>query len=170
MAAGSAFNPPPVAAIDFLTRTHRISGRVNIRTRPVGEVLNDASAFVSLEAAYATPLNRAAEVGASFLETALRKTAICVVVQAERDEPLARVGTSVLGRTLQPVSLSIGGFDVQGKMWMGSQPDPMGLIVGGLDRFLAIFDGTVRLALLPDVLFQGELLLVNRDLIDFLGL
>ncbi len=59
--------------------------------------------------------------------------------------------------------------EVKGEMFIHGKLDLHHFLVKELEQFFPIGTGTARLALAPDITFEGEAFLVNKELAGFFG-
>lgn len=152
-------------AADFFTHSYRISGHVDVRRRPLADILNDqTSNFIPLEDAYISPIDRPGEIIATYSASNLVKVNLTLVVVAQSNDALPRKHTygSYYGTFLHKIFLTVPGFEITGYLRLSSKLDLRRVLTTGTDEFIAVLDGRVRNSLRSDVTFTGGGVLVNK--------
>jgi hypothetical protein len=151
---------------DFFTHGHRLSGRLNVRHKKLADQLNDmTTSFIELEEAYISNISRSADIIASYTAVILRKPNLTAVVVAQQEDGLRRDQSygSYLGAYLRPVFLTTSSLEITGQLRLSGKLDLRTVLTTGTDAFISILDGEMRVALLPDVVFSGGVILVNKS-------
>lgn len=156
---------------DFLTHDYRISGEVDVRARPLTDLLNDPRTdFVQVENIYASPIQRPADIRASYRLGALCKANTSLVILAREQDGISRRAAygQYHGRSQYRVFLTVPGFEVHGHLEAGAHMDIRTYLVSVADRFISVMDATAAVSSNPEICFQGGLILANKDLIGVL--
>ena len=106
---------------DFLSQNYRVSGELNVRTRPLADLLNDATtSFIDVENVYVSPIQNPADIKASYQTGSLLKANVSMVVLAREEDGRSKSTTygSYIGHTLRPVFMTVPGFEVRGYLEM----------------------------------------------------
>lgn len=150
---------------DFFLHSYRISGRVDIRKRPLFDILNDRmTGFIELEDAYVSPLDRPGEIIATYTSSHLTKANVTLVLVPHRDDALSRKQSygSYYGTYLQQIFLTVPSFEVVGYLRLSARVNLRRLLSVETEEFIPILDGRVRASIRPDVVFTGGGVLVNK--------
>ena len=151
---------------DFFAHSYRVSGRVDVRHSKLADQLNDrTSAFLKLEDAYVSSIERPADITASHLTSVLRKRNVTAVVVVHQEDGLPREHSygSYFGAYLRKVFLTIPYFDIEGHLRLSGRLDLRTVLTSGTDDFIFVLDGRMRSSLDPNVMFTGGAILVNKD-------
>ena len=150
---------------DFFLHSYRISGRVDVRRRPLADILNDRmTGFIDLEDAYISPIDRPGEIIASYTASSLSKANVTLVLVPHRDDALARKQTygSYYGTYLRQIFLTVPSFEVVGYLRLSARVNLRRLLSLETEEFISILDGRIRASIRPDVVFTGGGVLVNK--------
>lgn len=154
-------------AADFLAHNYRISGEVNVRSRPLADSLNDVTTdYIEIENIYVSPIQNPADIKASYPRGSLLKDNISMVVVAREEDGLSKATTygDYLGRyTLRPMFLTMPGFEVRGFLEMASKTDIRSYMVTYADRFIPVIEAKAIVTLNPAIRFEGGMILANRQ-------
>lgn len=153
-------------AADFFVHSHRISGRLRVRQRKLADQLLDPNrAFLQVEDAYVSNVDRPADITASHASAILRKDSVAAVVVSRQEDGLSsKYGYgSHFGVQLLKVFFIVSSFEIEGYLRLSSRMDLRTVMSSGTDSFLSILDGEMRSAIRPDVTFSGGAILVNKD-------
>ena len=151
---------------DFLSHNYRISGEVNVRGRLLADSLNDVTTdFIQIENVYVSPIQRPADIKASYTAGSLRKDNISMVVLAREEDGRSKTSAygSYVGHVLRPVFLTVPGFEVRGLLEVGAKMEIRTYMATYAERFIPVTEGTATVSLNPDLRFQGGMILVNKD-------
>ncbi len=151
---------------DYFTYRHRVSGRLDVRSKKLATQLNDtASSFIELEDAYISNVERPAEIIASYATSIIRKRNITAVAVARQEDGLLREQTygSYMGAYLPRVFLTIPAFEIEGYLRLSSKLDLRTVLTSGTDFFIPVLDATMRSSIRPDFVFTGGAILVNKE-------
>ncbi|MCP4542103.1 MAG: hypothetical protein GY832_33685 [Chloroflexi bacterium] len=151
---------------DFFTYRHRLSGRVDVRhNKLAAQLSNPTSAFLALEEAYVSNVERPADIVANYSTAILRKQNITAVVLASQEDGLMREQTygSYFGTYLRKLFITVPSFEVTGYIRLSGKLDLRTVLTTGTDAFIPVLDGEMRSAIRPDVVFTGGAVLINKD-------
>jgi hypothetical protein len=150
---------------DFFTYRHRLSGRVDVRHKKLASQLSDpTSAFLALEDAYISNVERPAEIIASYTTAVLRKESITAAVCAKQENGLLREHTygSYFGTYLCQVFITVPSFEIEGYLRLSGKMDLRTVLTTGTDVFISILDGHMNSSVRSGVAFTGGVILVNK--------
>lgn len=146
---------------DFVTRSHRISGQVQTGLKPLSDVLNDRSESYLL--AYNVDVWRLGQAGEATVHVPvayLAKDNLSLVVVPVRE---ARMPDSSRFAAVEYDTLvTLAGFEVRGKFLGPHRIDLRTFSPATLDSFLVLAEATATVTDVPELAFQGEVILVNR--------
>ncbi len=151
---------------DFFTHSYRISGQVDVRRKGLFEMLSDPmTAFVQLEDAYVSPVDRPGEITASYSASNIVKANLTLVIVAQRDEVIPRKQSYGMyaGAHLQRVFLTLPALEVQGYLRLSARVDLRRILSLEAESFFAVLDGRANASIRPDVVFTGGGFLVNKQ-------
>jgi hypothetical protein len=152
---------------DFLAYDYRISGDVNIRTRPLADSLIDPTTdFVEIENVYVSPIQNPADIKASYSLGMLAKASISMVILAREEDGLSKRATygDYMGRyTVQSVFLTVPGFEVRGYLETSAKAHIRTYMVTHAERFIPITEASAAVTLNPSIRFEGGMILVNKE-------
>jgi hypothetical protein len=153
-------------AADFLAHDYRISGEVNVRTRPLADTLNDPTTdYIEIENIYVSPIQNPADIKAHYQVGSLRKENISKVILSREEDGLSKTSTygSYIGYTLRPVFLTVPGFEVRGLLEVAPKIELRAFMATYAERFIPITEATATVSLNPNIRFQGGIILVNKQ-------
>ncbi len=151
---------------DFFVHSYRMSGHLNVRQKKLADQLNDrTSDFLSLENVYISSIERPADIVVSYPSSILRKSNIIAVVVARQEDGLSREQAygSYLGVYLHDVFITVPFFEIQGGLRLSGRADLRTVLTTGASEFISILDGQMRSSVHPDIVFDGGIILVNRE-------
>lgn len=150
---------------DFFSHSYRISGQVDVRRRPLYELLNDpTTAFLPLEDAYVSSIDRPGDISAAYPASYLAKSNLSLVLVPQRDDAVPRQQTygAYAGAYLQRVFLTVPSLEVEGYLRLSARVDMRRILSLESESFVSILDARVRASIRPDVVFTGGGLIVNK--------
>ena len=157
---------PKSLEVDLLTDAYRISGRVEPgRAGLLPELNGPNSDFIALEGVYVSRLQRPGEIIANYTQAFFRKDNVgFLVLQDRRALAAATLGTSrpAAGQA-QPVFLTVPSFEISGHLVQEGRFATENLLVMTPGRFQPVFDARAVAANFPELVFTGDLILVNKD-------
>ena len=151
---------------DFLAHNYRISGEVNVRSRPLADTLNDVTTdYIEIENIYVSPIQDPADLKAHYQIGSLRKDNISKVILTRLEHGMSKTTTygSYIGYTLRPVFLTVPGFEVRGLLEVAPKINIRAFMATYAERFIPITEATATVTLNPNVRFQGGIILVNKQ-------
>ncbi len=155
--------------LDILTRSHRISCRLNVGANGLIGLLNDANtSLVDLEDAYYSRLQQPAKIVAHLPKAHMIKANVALLVLARRED-LGPPGLTRGGYTRLlpvPVLITTPNFEIQGSVEVVTKFDPSALLVGGTGLFINVYGANAMPAFSPETVFSGAVILVNRTQIE----
>jgi hypothetical protein len=157
-----------VINIDLFTDAFRVSGRTQVGSSGLlSELNNPHTDFLELDDAYISRIHEPGRIVGSYDKASFRKENISFVILQDRRDGMM-MGTSsdrsifARGRPID-VFLSIPSFEIYGSVLYDGQAAPSTILVHTLGHFQAVFDGKACAALFPDVVYSGDLILVQKD-------
>jgi hypothetical protein len=147
--------------VDFITTTHRISGGVQVGPKPFSDVLNDRSqSYILLSNVYVSRLDKPGEIGAHAPVAYLAKENLVFVIVLSREARPAESGR--FGAQEYEALITLPGFEVRGKFMGPRRLDLRSFSPATLDSFVVLTEASAQSLALPDIVFSGEAILVNR--------
>ncbi len=156
---------------DFFIHNYRVSAQVDTRHRTVNDLLNDRlTSYLELFDCYVSRADQPGRIVAHYPQAMLRKDGISfVIVPEEQSRPSGQRAYSYVGRSRYEVFLALPFFEVTGEMFVPGKLDLHHLLIKEIEQFFLIGVSTARLALKPDITFEGEAFLVNKERTEFFG-
>lgn len=155
--------------VDFFTRGYRVSGHVDIRSKTVGDTLNDPlTSYLELADVYIARTNNPGDIIASYRYSQLLKDNLLFAIVSE-EESFSKRGRSVsyFGKQKYKAFLALSTFEIEGDFLItGRSADFEAYLAKGIDWFIPIQDGIARVSEYPNITFSGEAFLVNRKCIE----
>ena len=156
---------------DLFIHNYRVSAQIDTRHRTMNDLLNDKlTSYLELFDSYISRVDQPGRIVAHYPQAMLRKDGISfVIVPEKQSRPSGQRAYSYIGRSRYEAFLALPFFEVQGEMFIHGKLDLHHFLVKELEQFFPIGTGTARLALAPDITFEGEAFLVNKELAGFFG-
>lgn len=154
---------------EFMTRTYRISGEVELRGVPVLDQLNDHNAlFLSLERMFISPLLDPATLTGNFAHGEVRKDMLGIAVLSQwRDGLPLREGRYVgHDHVDHEVLVVVAGFEVTGAIRLHPSVNVPNFVRTTPEHFIPVFDARATLTARRNIVFKGGAVLINRSLIE----
>ena len=146
---------------DFFTSTHRISGQVQAGNKPLMDLLNDKSqSYLLVFSVYVSRLHEPAEIGAYAPTAYLSKENLSFAIVGSRE--VRAPDQSRFTSHQYEALITLPGVEVRGKFAGPHRVDLRTFSPAALDGFLALTEASAQIAALPDIVFQGEAILVNQ--------
>ncbi len=150
---------------EFFTTTHRLTGEVQTGVNMFSDMLNDKSqSYLMVFNVYLSHLHRAGEIGAYAPVAYLTKKNIGFVIV-----PRSEVRSPELHRyTVQQYNalITLPGFEIRGRFAGPPRFDLRTFSPATLDTFVMIGEAEARIVSSPEIVFRGEVILVNRARIE----
>ncbi len=150
---------------DFFTHSYRISGQVDVRRRGLSDLLNDSTTgFLQLENAYISPIDRPADIIASYEASSLVKANLTLVLVTQQDDAISRKQAygSYMGSYMRKVFLTVPSLEIVGYLRLAAKVDLRRILSMDTEEFISVLDGRVVASIRPDVVFTGGGVLVNK--------
>ena len=162
----------PSVSVEFLTDTHRLTGRVPVGSGGLIAALNDPMrSLIEIEDVYYSRLQHPAKLMAHYEAASLNKAGVTLVVLHRREDlgpqGLARGGYTRVEAI--PVLVTTPQFELTGAVEVVKQFDPAELLFGGSARFLALYGACAIPAQFPDSSYTGGVILVNRQQVTLMA-
>lgn len=163
-----------VVNADFFTETHRLSGRVEMGAAGFMGLLNDTnSSLIESQNTYVSRLQEPTRIVAHSEAASLLKSNLTLVILPRREDigpaGATPTGTGYTRVISTPVLVTTPTFEIRGFVETLGKPDHAVLLVGGPNKFLPLYKATVVATLYPDPPYSGEVVLVNRALVQALA-
>lgn len=156
-------------AADFLTRTYRISGEVDLRGEPLLDKMNaHMELFVALERMYISPLLDPAVLTGHYEIGNVRKDSTGLVMLKQLEDGLPRRQGQYMGRDHvdRDLLIVVAGFEVRGVLRLHPSVDLANFVRTTPEHFIPIFNADATLTADRSVVFKGGAILVNRNHIE----
>lgn len=156
---------------DLFIHNYRVSAQVDTRHRTMNDLLNDKlTAYLEVFDSYVSRVDQPGQIVAHYPQAMLRKDGVSfVIVPEEQSRPSGQRAYSYFGRSHYKAFLALPFFEVNGDMLIHGKLDLHHFLIKELAQFFPIGAGTARLALAPDITFEGEAFLVNKERTEFFG-
>jgi hypothetical protein len=158
--------------LDILTRSYRVSCRLNVGPTGLVGLLNDPNtSLLDIEDAYYSRLPLSAKIVAHLATAHMLKTNVDLLVLT-RPEDLGPQGIARGGykRLLPvPVLITTPNYEIQGSVEVVTKFDPAELLLGGNARFVVVYGANAMQASNPETVFSGAVILVNRSKVELLA-
>jgi len=166
--SGSSYRP---IAVDFLTHSYRIVGRVMIAHTGLLGVMNDAnSSVVDVQDAHLARLHVPSKLADRFQTARLVKAQV-VAVCVNRREDLGPGGyPSYTQTTSYQVHITTADFEIAGCLeWIG-RFDASAMMGKGTGDFVPIYRASISSILIPSLQVETAAMLLNRRSVDLIAL
>jgi len=144
---------------EFFTTTHRLTGEVQTGANLLGDLLNDKSQSYQLVFnVYLSRLSEPGEIGAYAPVAYLAKKNISFVIVPRREV------RSVSRYTVQHYKalVTLPGFEITGRFSGPPRFDLRTFSPATLDTFVMLGEASAQVVSLPEAVFRGEAILINR--------
>ncbi len=156
---------------DLFVHNYRVSAQVDTRHRTMNDWLNDRlTSYLELFDSYVSRVDQPGRIVAHYPQAMLRKDGISfAIVPQEQSRPSGQRAYSYIGRARYEVFLALPFFEIKGEMFMAGKLDLKHFLIKEIEQFFPIGEGAARLALAPDITFEGSAFLVNKERTEFFG-
>jgi hypothetical protein len=154
---------------EFLTRTYRISGEVDLHGLPLLDQLNDINAlFITLERMFISPLLDPATLTGHYPAGDVRKDTLGVVVLNQLRDGLPMREGRYIGRDHidRQALVVVAGFEVLGSIRLHPSVNVPHFVRTTPEDFIPIFNASATLAARRSIVFEGGAILVNRKQVE----
>ncbi len=154
---------------EFMTRTYRISGEVELRGVPVLDQLNDHNAlFLSLERMFISPLLDPATLTGNFAHGEVGKDSLGIVVLGYWRDGLPQREGRYVGHDHvdREVLVVVAGFEVTGIVRLHPSVNVPNFVRTTPEQFIPVFDARATLTARRNIVFKGGAVLINRGHIE----
>ena len=150
---------------------YRVSAQVDTRHRTMNDLLNDKlTDYLELFDSYISRVDQPGRIVGHYPQAMLRKDGISfVIVPEDQSRPSGQRAYSYIGRARYAAFLALPFFEVKGELLIRGKLDLRHFLVKGLEHFFPLGEGTAQLALAPDITFEGEAFLVNKERTEVFG-
>jgi hypothetical protein len=156
-------------AADFMTRTYRISGEVELRGEPLLDQLNNLNTlFVTLERVFVSPLLDPAVLTGNYPSGEVRKDNVGIVILNQGRDGLPYRQGRYVGRdhVRRQLLLVTAGFEVRGSLPLHPSVNVPNFVRTTPEVFIPLFDATAILTARRELFFEGGAILLNRGEIE----
>lgn len=165
----STRRPTPLTYVDYFTTTHRISGGIQTGVAPLSDQLNDRSqSYMMVSNVYISRLDTPGDIGAHASVAYLSKENLTFVIAPAREVRISEAGRST-AQEYQAL-VSVPGFEVRGRFYGPGRIHLRNFSPATLEAFVILLDATAQSTTLPDTVFSGEVILINRARLESLCL
>ena len=157
---------------DFFSETHRLSCRLQVGPSGLLRLLNDAnSSLLEVENAYVSRIQQPAKIINHFDKVSLNKANLAfAIVNRREDLGVAAVTQSAYSRLVNvSVEALTATYEITGQVEVANKLDAGSLLVGGTSKFVPFYKATAVPTLYPDATFTGEVIVINRTLVEALA-
>jgi hypothetical protein len=158
--------------VDFFSDSHRISTQFATRGRPLADTLNDHTlSYLDLDVAYISRIDKPGQLVADYSLAILRKENISFCVVATQVELAVKSApqAALFARRHRPMFCTVPSFELTGLMEVPPNLDLRSMLAIGTERFMPIHRAKATISILPSVTFEGQIILVNKEKIEVLG-
>ena len=146
---------------DFYTSTHRISGQVETKSKPISDLLNDRTrSYLLLFNVYVSRLDEPGEIGAHAPTAYLSKDNLTFVIVSSREVRTpehSRFATQEYGALI-----TLPRVEIRGTFTGPHRFDLRTFTPAALEAFVTLTQAQAQIVDVPDATFSGEAILVNR--------
>lgn len=158
--------------IDLYTDAYRVSGTVLARSNGlIAELENTGSDFLELESAFISRIYEPGKILGSYSSSPLRKENICFVILQDRRDGISVSSSQTKSlfdqERLQQAFLTVPSFEIYGGVTGSQGGTPTSLLVNSPGRFQLLYDAQACAAQNPEIIYNGDLILVRKDRIGF---
>lgn len=156
---------------DLFVHNYRVSAQLDTRHRTMNDLLNDRlTSYLELFDSYVSRVDQPGKIVAHYPQAMLRKDGISfVIVPEEQSRPSGQRAYSYIGRTRYEAFIALPFFEVKGEMFFQGKLNLHHFLVKEFEQFFPIGTSVARLALSPDITFEGEAFLMNKERTEFFG-
>lgn len=155
---------------EFLTRTWRVSGEVEIQSQTLLDQLNDHLAlFLQVERMYISPLSDPTRLAGNYAAGHIRKDNLALVALTQLQYGLPHRQGQYMGRDHvdRPLVIVVYGIEVRGVIRLHPSVNVSHFIRTTPEHFIPIFNATATLIAHPEIVFTGGAILLNRGQVEW---
>ena len=154
---------------DFFTSSYRFSASIIVYKRRLIDVLSDRiTDYLDLVDIYVSRINNPGSIVATYHKGSLVKNEITFILLPDETEGKSKE-RFFSTRDNIPVFISVPSFEIHGQLQWGVQElDIKKILSVETQNFLPIVNATAANSLLPEVAFQGPMVLVNKTKVQVL--
>ncbi len=163
--------PPEVITADFFTNQHRVRGRIFTGDRRLTDVLNDELySYVELSKAEVARVIEPEKVVYSYPSVILMKEAIvfALLTGARSNGTASRISKYVEKKPYD-VLLTVLPYEISGRLYLRGTGDPCILMIRETGHFVPLTQARAVLTLYPKAIFSGDVAIVNKRLMEMVG-
>lgn len=148
---------------DFFTSSYRFSASVVVYKRRLIDVLSDQiTDYLDMVDVYVSRINTPGDIVATYQRGSVVKKEINFIMLSNEAEGKSKERFYASRENL-PVFVSIPSFEITGEIqWGRNELDVKKLLATDTQKFLPMLEATVTNSFVPQVTFQGPLVLVNK--------
>ncbi len=154
---------------DFFTNSYRFSASVVVYKRRMVDVLSDRMTdYLDLIDIYVSRINKPGEIVATYQRGALIKKEISFILLSSEVDAVSKERYYVPNRMNLPIFVTVPSFEISGKFqWMGDL-EIKKIFTTETQKFLPILEATASNSFVPQINFQGPIVLVNKAKVEIL--
>jgi hypothetical protein len=150
-----------MSSADFFTSTHRISGKIETKSKPLSDYVNDRSqSYLLAFNVYVSRLDQPGQIGAHAPSAYIAKDNLGFVIVPSR-KVRTPDQTRFSSQTYDAL-VTLAGVEVHGKFAGPHMFDLRTFSPAALDPFIVLTEASAVFVALPEVTFSGEAILINR--------
>jgi len=156
---------------DLFIHNYRVSAQVDTRHRTMNDLVNDRlTSYLEVFDSYVSRVDQPGQIVAHYPQAMLRKDGISfIIVPEDQSKPSGQRAYSYIGRSRYEAFLALPFFEIKGELFIPGKLDLHHFLIKNLDQFFPVGEGVARLALAPDISFEGEAFLMNKERTEFFG-
>jgi hypothetical protein len=154
---------------DFFTPSYRFSASVMVYKRRLIDVLTDRMTdYLDLVDIYVSRINNPGDIVATYPKGSLVKEELVFILLPDEIEGTSKERHFGV-RDLFSIFITVPSFEIKGQLqWGSNDVDIKKLLAADTQSFLPLLEVNATNSLLPQVVFQGPLALVNKTKIQVL--
>ena len=125
--------------------------------------------YLDLVDIYVSRINKPGAIVATYQKGSLVKEEINFILLSSEVEGTSKERFYVPNRATVPIFITVPSFEIQGKFQWMSDIDVKKVMATDVQKFLPILEGTATNSIIPEVTFQGPVVLVNKLKIELLS-
>jgi hypothetical protein len=154
---------------DFFTSSYRFSASVPVFKKRLVDVLSDRMTdYLDIVDVYISRINNPGDIIATYSKGALVKHEITFILLPAEIEGISRERFHGIRENI-PVFISVPSFEIHGKLqWYAKDFDIKKILAVETHNFLPIIEAKASNSLVPQVVFQGPMILINKSKVQLL--
>jgi hypothetical protein len=149
---------------DFFAGNYRFSASIIVYKRRLVDVLADRMTdYLDIVDVYISRINNPGDIVATYKKGSLVKDEITLIMLPDEVEGISKERFYTTRDDI-PVFFSVPSFEIHGQLkWGTNQLDIKKLLSTDTQKFLALTNATAVNSLVPEVKFEGPMVLVNKS-------